>query len=76
MFCVKKEGALVIQENHLGCSDRDKWQSPLKVYQRHKGMGFEAQTLIWHSLDDNGLSWDLTLQGSPVGQGKHWEMWS
>ena len=37
----------------------DKWQPPLKVYQMCKWVGFKAQALIWHSLDDNGLSWDL-----------------
>ena len=40
-------------------SDGDKCQSPLKVYQRRKGVGSKAQTLIWRSMDDNGLSWDL-----------------
>ena len=39
--------------------DRDKWQPPLNVYQRRKGVDSKAQALIWHSLDDNGLSWDL-----------------
>ena len=39
--------------------DRDKCQPPLKVYQRRKGVGSKAQVLIWHCLDDNGLSWDL-----------------
>lgn len=44
-------------ENNL--PDRDKWQPTLKVYQRRKGVSSKAQALIWHSLDDNGLSWDL-----------------
>ena len=33
--------------------------APLKVYQRRKGVGSKAQTLIWHSLGHNGLRWDL-----------------
>ena len=37
-------------------TDGDKWKPSLKVYQRCKGAGSKAQTLIWHSLDDNGLS--------------------
>ena len=39
--------------------DEDKWQLPLKVYQKRKGVGSKAQTLIWHSLNDNGLGWNL-----------------
>ena len=40
-------------------ADGDKWQPPLKVYQSRKRMGSKAQNLIWHSLNDNELTWDL-----------------
>ena len=40
-----------------GGVDGGKWQPLLKVYQRRKEVGSKAQTLIWHSLDDNGLNW-------------------
>ena len=42
-----------------GRVDRDKWQPTLKVYQRLKEVDSKAQALIWHSLDYNGLSWNI-----------------
>ena len=39
----------------MNLDDRHKWQPPLKVYERRKGMGSKAQALIWHSQDDNGM---------------------
>ena len=39
--------------------DDDKLQLPLKVYQRCKEMGSKTKAAIWHSLDDNGLNWDV-----------------
>ena len=59
LFChpLYLEPYIVLNDRPPG--DRDKWQPPLKVYQRRKGVGSKAQALIGHSLDDNGLSWDL-----------------
>ena len=39
--------------------DGHKWQPPVKVYRRHKGLDYKAKSIIWHTMDDNSLSWDF-----------------
>ena len=60
-ICYQSKDAIMVTRSKR--SFRGKLQPPLKVYHKCKGIRSKAQTLIWHSLDNKGLSGELIEMG-------------